>query len=301
MREPFFAMPPGTLDQALRLRPHSITAVASPFVRRLDVAADLCSGRFLPGALGPASPSPPTRPQVASYTILTVGVQTRCMRILVVDDEPRVRSALKRALMLDGYEVEVAADGSQALRFLSTDSADAIVLDILMPEVNGIEVCRRLRKSGDRTPVLVLSARDAVADRVAGLDVGADDYLVKPFDLEELLARLRALLRRTSGTSGEVLRFADLVLDATTHEVHRGDRPIELTRTEFLLLELFLEHPRQVLTPDVISERVWGQVFGPHSNSIKVFIGYLRRKMEAGGEVRLIHTVRGVGYVLRPP
>jgi two-component system response regulator MprA len=249
----------------------------------------------------PRAPSAGPGQTVASYTILTVGVQTRCMRILVVDDEPRVRSALKRALTLDGYEVEVAADGSQALRFLSTDSADAIVLDILMPEVNGIEVCRRLRKSGDRTPVLVLSARDAVADRVAGLDVGADDYLVKPFDLDELLARLRALLRRSSGTSGAVLRFADLVLDATTHEVHRGDRLIELTRTEFLLLELFLEHPRQVLTPDVISERVWGQVFGPHSNSIKVYIGYLRRKTEAGGEVRLIHTVRGVGYVMRTP
>ena len=222
------------------------------------------------------------------------------MRILVVDDEPAVRDALARALRLDGYEVELAANGSEALLRLAASAPAAIVLDVLMPAVDGLEVCRRLRAAGDRTPVLMLTARDAVADRVAGLDAGADDYLVKPFALEELFARLRALLRRTgAGSGGEVLRFADLTLDPATREVRRGDREVELTRTEFLLLELFLRNPRQVLTRSLIFERVWGYDFGPTSNSLEVYVGYLRRKLEAGGASRLIHTVRGVGYALR--
>jgi two-component system, OmpR family, response regulator MprA len=222
------------------------------------------------------------------------------MRILVVDDERAVREALERALRLEGYEVEVAADGQQALLSLAGHSADAIVLDILMPVMDGIETCRALRRMGNRTPVLMLTARHAVDDRVSGLDAGADDYLVKPFALEELLARLRALLRRTVGDEGP-LAFADLTLDPGTHEVRRGDRTIELTRTEFLLLELFMRNPRQVLTRDVIFDRVWGYDFGPSSNSLEVYVGYLRRKTESGGEPRLIQTVRGVGYALREP
>jgi two-component system response regulator MprA len=223
------------------------------------------------------------------------------MRILVVDDEPAVRSSLERALRLDGYEVSLAAGGREALAALAGAPPDAVVLDVLMPELGGLEVCRRLRDAGDRTPVLMLTARDRVADRVRGLDAGADDYLVKPFALEELSARLRALLRRTdsAGGPGEQLRFADLVLDVAAHEVHRGGRPIELTRTEHLLLELFLRHPRQVLERGLIFERVWGYDFGATSNSLEVYVGYLRRKSEAAGEPRLIHTVRGVGYVLR--
>ncbi|MDW5594418.1 response regulator transcription factor [Conexibacter stalactiti] len=221
------------------------------------------------------------------------------MRILVVDDEPAVRSALERALRLDGYEVALAADGRQALEALTGVAPDAVVLDVLMPEVGGLEVCRRLRAAGDRTPVLMLTARDQVADRVSGLDAGADDYLVKPFALEELSARLRALLRRTGADERELLRFGDLTLDPVAHEVHRGERAIELTRTEFLLLELLLRHPRQVLPRSVIFEHVWGYDFGSTSNSLEVYVGYLRRKTEAGGEPRLIHTVRGVGYVLR--
>jgi two-component system, OmpR family, response regulator MprA len=222
------------------------------------------------------------------------------MRVLVVDDEPSVREALERVLRLDGFDVELAEDGMQAVRRMAVQAPDAVVLDVLMPRLDGLEVCRRLRDTGDRTPVLMLTARDAVGDRVAGLEAGADDYLVKPFALEELLARLRALLRRT-GWEGErqVLRFDDLVLDPVAHEVRRGTRPIELTRTEFLLLELFLHHPRQVLTRSVIFDRVWGYDFGPTSNSLEVYVGYLRRKTEAGGEPRLLHTVRGVGYVLR--
>jgi two-component system, OmpR family, response regulator MprA len=222
------------------------------------------------------------------------------MRILVVDDEPAVRTALERALRLEGYEVALAADGRAALDALADRPAtDAVVLDVLMPELGGLEVCRRLRAAGDRTPVLMLTARDRVADRVDGLDAGADDYLVKPFALEELTARLRALLRR-NGTGGrELLRFADLVLDTAAHEVRRGGREVELTRTEYLLLELFLRHPRQVLTRSIIFEHVWGCDFGATSNSLEVYVGYLRRKTEAAGEPRLIHTVRGVGYVLR--
>ena len=221
------------------------------------------------------------------------------MRILVVDDEPAVRSALERALRLAGYEVELAADGQEALDQLALAAPDAVVLDVLMPRLDGLEVCRRLRAVGDRTPVLVLTARDAVADRVEGLDAGADDYLVKPFALEELLARVRALLRRSSDGERRVLRFSDLVLDPVAFEARRGERKLELTRTEFLLLELFLTNPRQVLTRSLIFERVWGYDFGPSSNSLEVYVGYLRRKTEAGGEPRLIHTVRGVGYALR--
>jgi two-component system response regulator MprA len=222
------------------------------------------------------------------------------VRVLVVDDEPAVRTAVRRALVLAGYEVDQAEGGQAALSNLAARPPDALVLDVLMPDVDGLEVCRRLRAAGDHTPVLMLTARDAVADRVAGLDVGADDYLVKPFALEELLARLRALLRRavTNG-EGSVLRFGDLMLDAATWNVHRGDRPIELTRMEFLLLELFMRNPRLVLTRSLINERVWGYDFGPTSNSLGVYVGYLRRKLEAQGEPRLIHTVRGVGYALR--
>jgi two-component system response regulator MprA len=223
------------------------------------------------------------------------------VRVLVVDDEPAVRSALERALRLEGYDVELAADGAEALERLSVRSTDAVVLDVLMPNVDGLEVCRRLRAADDRTPVLMLTARDSVGDRVAGLDAGADDYLVKPFALEELHARLRALLRRATGGEAEELRFADLVMDLGTRQVHRNDRPIDLTRTEFLLLELFLRNQRQVLTRAVIFDRVWDYDFGPRSNALEVYVSYLRRKLESGGEPRLIHTVRGVGYVLREP
>jgi two-component system response regulator MprA len=222
------------------------------------------------------------------------------MQILVVDDEPAVRDSLDRALRLEGYHVDLAADGAEALSSLADESPDAVVLDLMMPRVDGLEVCRRMRAAGDRTPVLVLTARDAVTDRVKGLDAGADDYLVKPFALDELLARLRALLRRSGvGAPGQVLRFSDLTLDPVAHQVKRGGREIELTRTEFLLLELFMLHPRQVLTRSVIFERVWGYDFGPDSNSLEVYVSYLRRKLEAAGEPRLLHTVRGVGYVLR--
>jgi two-component system response regulator MprA len=221
-------------------------------------------------------------------------------RVLVVDDEPAVRRALERALRLDNYEVELAADGQEALDALAMAPADAVVLDIAMPRVDGLEVTRRMRRAGDRTPILMLTARDAIEDRVVGLDVGADDYLVKPFALKELQARLRALLRRSGEEAGgEVLRYADLVLDPAAHEVRRGDRLIELTKTEFLLLELFLKHPRQVLTRSQIFESVWGYDFGPTSNALGVYMGYLRRKTEAEGESRLLHTVRGVGYILR--
>jgi two-component system response regulator MprA len=221
-------------------------------------------------------------------------------RVLVVDDEPAVRRALERALRLDSYDVALAADGEEALDSLASSPADAVILDIAMPRLDGLEVCRRMRQAGDRTPVLMLTARDAIDDRVKGLDVGADDYLVKPFALRELQARLRALLRRTNdGSDSEVLRYADLVLDPVAHEVRRGERLIDLSKTEFLLLELFLAHPRQVLTRSTIFEHVWGYDFGPTSNALGVYMGYLRRKTEAGGEPRLLHTIRGVGYVLR--
>jgi two-component system, OmpR family, response regulator MprA len=223
------------------------------------------------------------------------------MRILVADDEAPVREALDRALRIDGWEVGLAADGLEALRWMGDDDADLVILDVTMPYMDGLEVCRRVRGDGDRTPILMLTARDAVADRVAGLDAGADDYLVKPFALDELRARIRALLRRTGAAPDEraPLRFADLELDPVEHRVLRGSRPIALTRTEFLLLELFLRHPRQVLTRAQIFERVWGYDFGPNSKSLDVYIGYLRRKTEAEGEPRLIHTLRGVGYALR--
>jgi two-component system response regulator MprA len=220
-------------------------------------------------------------------------------RILVVDDEPSVRSALERALRLERYEVGLAADGQQALDLLATAEHDVVVLDVAMPLIDGFEVCRRLRAAGDRTPVLMLTAKDAIDDRVDGLDAGADDYLVKPFALRELKARLRALLRRSAEDETTVLRFADLSLDPLRYEVFRGERRIELTRTEFQLLQLFLEHPRQVLTRTQIFERVWGYDFGATSNALGVYIGYLRRKTEEDGEPRLVHTVRGVGYVLR--
>ena len=224
------------------------------------------------------------------------------MKILVVDDERAVRESLRRALELEGYEIELAADGREALDRLEADSQpDVLVLDVLMPGVDGLEVCRRLRRAGSRLPVLMLTARDAVENRVAGLDAGADDYVTKPFALEELLARIRALLRRTTNGAGETLRFADLELDPGTREVRRGGELIELTRTEFSLLELFLRNPRQVLTRSIIFERVWGYDFGYGSNSLDVYIGYLRRKTEAGGKPRLIQTVRGVGYALREP
>ena len=222
-------------------------------------------------------------------------------QILVVDDEPAVRRALERALRLDKYEVELAVDGEEALDRLSERPVDAVILDVMMPGVDGLEVCRRMRAAGDRTPVLMLTARDAIDDRVLGLDVGADDYLVKPFALRELQARLRALLRRAGDDDEavETLRFADLVLDPVAHEVYRGDRLVELSKTEFLLLELFMKHPRQVLTRSTIFENVWGYDFGPTSNALGVYIGYLRRKTEGAGEPRLLHTVRGIGYVLR--
>jgi len=218
-------------------------------------------------------------------------------RVLVVDDDPGVRSAIARALRVD-YEVGEAADGADALAQHAATPADAIVLDLLMPHVGGLEVCRSLRRRADPVPVLVVTARDAVDDRIEGLDAGADDYLVKPFAIEELRARVRALLRRT-GAGEDVVRFGDLTLDAATREVHRGDRRLQLTRTEFNLLELFMRNPRQVLTRSQIYERVWGYDFGATSNALWVYIGYLRRKLEEGGEPRLLHTVRGVGYALR--
>ncbi len=221
-------------------------------------------------------------------------------RILVVDDEPAVQQALARALTLERYDVAHAADGHQALECLGADVYEAVILDVSMPRLDGLEVCRRLRHAGDRTPVLMLTARGEIDDRVAGLDAGADDYLVKPFALRELMARLRALLRRTGEDEGEqALAFEDLRLDRLAHEAFRGERALQLTRTEFLLLELFLRHPRQVLTRSAIFEHVWGYDFGATSNSLGVYIGYLRRKTEAGTEPRLLHTVRGVGYVLR--
>jgi two-component system, OmpR family, response regulator MprA len=225
------------------------------------------------------------------------------MRIFVVEDDPAVRESLRRALQQEGFAVDLAGDGAEALRLLEEREVepDAIVLDVLMPEVNGLDVCRQLRRSGNRLPILMLTARDQVADRVAGLDAGADDYLVKPFALEELLARVRALLRRSANGAVDVLRFADLELDPATREVRRNGDPIELTRTEFALLELFLLNPRQVLTRSVIFERVWGYDFGFGSNSLDVYIGYLRRKTEQGGRPRLIQTIRGVGYALREP
>jgi two-component system response regulator MprA len=224
------------------------------------------------------------------------------VRILVVDDEPAVRESLRRALELEGYEIELASDGEEALSKLEPNGQpDAMILDVLMPRLDGLEVCRRIRQAGSRLPVLMLTARDEVENRVSGLDAGADDYVTKPFALEELLARVRALLRRSAADTAGPLHFADLELDPGTREVRRAGTLIELTRTEFSLLELFMLNPRQVLTRSIIFERVWGYDFGFASNSLDVYIGYLRRKTEAGGWPRLIQTVRGVGYALREP
>ena len=218
---------------------------------------------------------------------------------MVVDDERAVRDSLRRALELEGYEIELADDGLAALAALEGDEFDAMILDVLMPGLDGLEVARRVRREGSRLPILMLTARVEVDDRVAGLDAGADDYVTKPFALDELLARVRALLRRTHEDGTDTLAFGDLELDPGTREVQRSGEPIELTRTEFSLLELFMRNPRQVLTRSVIFERVWGYDFGFGSNSLDVYIGYLRRKTEASGKPRLIQTVRGVGYALR--
>jgi two-component system response regulator MprA len=222
-------------------------------------------------------------------------------RVLVVDDDPQLREALTRALQLDDYTVSTATNGAQALEAVSQQRPDVMVLDVMMPYVGGLDVCRTLRARRDRLPILVLTARDEVGDRVAGLDAGADDYLTKPFALDELRARLRALLRRTAAdpAGADALEYADLALDPTTRTVRRGARPIDLTRTEFALLELFLRNAGRPLPRDVIMDRVWGWESEPTSNSLEVFVGYLRRKTEADGEPRLIHTVRGIGYVLR--
>ncbi|WP_327105119.1 response regulator transcription factor [Nonomuraea glycinis] len=223
-------------------------------------------------------------------------------RLLVVDDEPALREALQSSLEFEGYQVVTANDGQAALEELARTPYDAVLLDVMMPRLDGLTACRRLRAAGDHVPVLMLTARDAVGDRVSGLDAGADDYLVKPFELDELLARVRALLRRGALSAGEpepTLSFGDLKMDPATREVTRGARRLDLTRTEYLLLELFLAHPRQVLTRDQILAEVWGFDFEPSSNSLDVYVMYLRRKTEAGDQSRLIHTVRGVGYVLR--
>ena len=230
------------------------------------------------------------------------------MRILVVEDDAAVRDSLARTLRFEGHQVDIAADGVEALEAVRAAEPDAMILDVSMPRLDGLQTCRLLRADGVILPILMLTARDSVGDRVAGLDAGADDYLVKPFALQELLARLRALLRRSVLTTppgpaepagGEVLTFADVRLNPTTREVWRGDRALRLTRTEFAILEAFLRHPRQVLTRAALFEQVWGYDFGESSNSIHVYLGYLRRKLEAEGESRLLHTVRGVGFALR--
>lgn len=229
------------------------------------------------------------------------------VRILVVDDDRAVRESLRRSLSFNGYSVELAQDGVEALEAISSDRPDALVLDVMMPRLDGLEVCRHLRSTGDDLPILVLTARDSVSERVAGLDAGADDYLPKPFALEELLARMRALLRRRAipeeTADSRALTFSDLSLDPVTREVSRGERQISLTRTEFSLLEMLIANPRRVLTRSRILEEVWGFDFPTSGNALEVYVGYLRRKTEAEGEPRLIHTVRGVGYVLRetPP
>lgn len=223
-------------------------------------------------------------------------------RVLVVDDDKAVRESLRRSLEFNGYAVSLAHDGAEALASIGSARPDVVVMDVMMPRLGGLETTRALRAAGNDVPVLVLTARDAVGDRVEGLDAGADDYLTKPFALAELLARLRALLRRVAppeGAADEVLSFADLSMDTATREVRRGERLIELTRTEFALLEMFLRRPRRVLERSFILEEVWGYDFPTTANSLEVYVGYLRRKTEAEGEPRLLHTVRGVGYVLK--
>jgi two-component system, OmpR family, response regulator MprA len=230
------------------------------------------------------------------------------MRVLVVDDDRAVRDSLRRSLEFNDFDVVTASDGAEALAVIGTVDPDVVVMDVMMPRLDGLETTKALRAAGNNVPILVLTARDAVADRVDGLDAGGDDYLTKPFALEELLARLRALLRRRAtpgeeGSHGEILQYADLVVDVDAHEVHRGDTPIPLTRTEFSLLELLIRNPRRVLERAVILDAVWGYDFPTTANSLEVYIGYLRRKTELDGRPRLIHTVRGIGYVLRdtPP
>ncbi|MFF3322263.1 response regulator transcription factor [Streptomyces sp. NPDC002889] len=238
---------------------------------------------------------------------MTTPPESGLERILIVDDEPAVREALQRSLAFEGYATELAVDGMDALARAESYAPDLIVLDIQMPRMDGLTAARRLRAAGSRVPILMLTARDTVGDRVTGLDAGADDYLVKPFELDELFARVRALLRRSAYAAAavpapadeDVLAFADLRMDLATREVARGTRRVELTRTEFTLLELFLAHPRQVLTREQILKAVWGFDFEPSSNSLDVYVMYLRRKTEAAGEPRLVHTVRGVGYALR--
>jgi two-component system response regulator MprA len=231
------------------------------------------------------------------------------MRVLVVDDDAAVRDSLARTLRFEGHEVDTARDGQEALAMVRAGEPDAVILDVSMPVMDGLECCRELRAAGVLVPVLMVTARDSVGDRVAGLDAGADDYLIKPFALQELQARLRALMRRSLLTvapaaespkaEDELLTYADLRMDPRTREVWRGDRSLRLTRTEFSILEVFLRHPRQVLTRAVLFEQVWGYDFGESSNSVHVYLGYLRRKLEVEGESRLLHTVRGVGFVLR--
>jgi two-component system, OmpR family, response regulator MprA len=224
------------------------------------------------------------------------------MRILVVDDDRAVRDALRRALTLGGYEVHTADGGEQGLAQAAASAPDAVVLDVMMPDLSGVEVCRHLRRAGDRVPILMLTARDAISDRVEGLDAGADDYLVKPFDVDELKARMRALLRRIGGEGDpDALTFAELRLDSARHGVSVDDEFVELTRTEYQLLELLMLNPRRVLPHSLIYDRVWGYDFGPASNALRVYVGYLRRKLEDAGGRPLIHTVRGVGYALREP
>src|SRR5947209_4692625 len=224
------------------------------------------------------------------------------MRILVIEDDDAVRAAVRRALLLDGYEVLQAPTGEEGLLRAQKDVPDAIVLDLGLPDIDGVQVCQTLRQSGDRTPILMLTARAAIEDRVDGLEAGADDYLVKPYDVRELQARLKAIMRRhVDGADERILRFAELELDADAHAARIGEREIELTRTEYQLLELVMLNPRRVLSSELIYDRVWGYDFGPSGNALRVYIGYLRRKLEADGGRRLIHTVHGVGYVLREP
>jgi two-component system, OmpR family, response regulator MprA len=224
------------------------------------------------------------------------------MRILVIEDDDAVSAAIRRALLLAGYEIIQADSGQGGLLRAQHDVPDAIVLDLGLPDVDGMRVCESLRRSGNRTPILMLTARDAVEDRVDGLEAGADDYLVKPYDVRELQARLRAIMRRhIEGVDGRILRFGELELDPDAHAARMGEREVDLTRTEFQLLELFMLNPRRVLTSELIYDRVWGYDFGPSGNALRVYIGYLRRKLELGGERRLIQTVHGVGYVLREP